>query len=251
MNHPAARLFALSGLLFFLLPASAGEQDTSYVWEHLKVGATPVDYAIALPPGIQPKGKGAKAQPAPLLLLLTGGPTGKEEVGQIMDGLARPFAQAGWIVVSPAAPGGRLFFQGGEAVLPGLLAHLASRYDIDPAQRHVAGSSNGGIGAFHLAVQDPRTWASVLAFPGAVISPADFGKLGALKGKSVTMYAGDQDELQYHVASQRISAELTRLGIEHQYLEMKGQGHIPDVPAATLVEDLERHRKAVSASAKP
>lgn len=60
------------------------------------------------------------------------------------------------MVVSPAAPGGELFFQGSERLVPGFLDWVETWVSPEGGAPHVAGISNGGISSFRYAAQNPE-----------------------------------------------------------------------------------------------
>src|SRR5262249_9472462 len=131
-----------------------------------KVGTTTVDYKVVLPNGYDP----AKAYPA--IVVLGGGP---QTINTVDSTLTRNFrAEAekrGYIVVGPAAPNGDLFFEGGARIFPEFLKQILSDYKIQGNKFHIAGPSNGGIAAFHVAAANPQYFLSVTAFPGYMWEP--------------------------------------------------------------------------------
>jgi dipeptidyl aminopeptidase/acylaminoacyl peptidase len=111
-----------------------------------KVGAATVHYKVVLPNGYDP----AKAYPG--ILALGGGPQTMETVDRVLDHNLRAEAEKrGYIVVAPAAPDGELFFEGGERIFPEFLKAILSDYRIQENKFNIAGPSNGGIAAFHVA----------------------------------------------------------------------------------------------------
>ncbi len=219
-------------------------------WEKLEIDKRmTLDYALALPADVERLKKGEKSAKSsggsPLLVVLPGGPGAKEMVEGAMDCFADEATAKGWIVASPQAPNGELFFQGGERALEPLVRHLCETFKVEKGQVHIAGISNGGIGALHAIARHPELWASVLTLPGAVMDPVDTRKLGELKGKSITLYAGEEDELGYHTSCQQLAQMFDAKKIPYTLNLKKGEGHMMDLPGSVLVDDLERHRKAV------
>ena len=98
----------------------------------------------------------------------------------------------GYIVVSPAAPGGDLFFRGGDRVFPEFLEQLLSDYNIADGKFHVAGISNGGLSAFHVAAAYPDYFWSATGLPGYLPSATE-RRIEALKPLCIFMYVGEQD----------------------------------------------------------
>ncbi len=103
----------------------------------------------------------------------------------------------GYIVVAPAAPNGQLFFEGGARIFPEFLKLILADYKIQDGKFHIAGPSNGGIAAFHVAAANPQYFASVTAFPGYMWEPST-AKLQAISKMCVFMYVGENDEYMWH-----------------------------------------------------
>ena len=86
----------------------------------------------------------------------------------------------GWVVVSPIASDGTLFFQGSEQYLPEFLERIAAIYPPEGGKFHVAGVSNGGISSFRIATMMPEWFASITAVPDFP-QTADFNQLDKLE----------------------------------------------------------------------
>ena len=109
-------------------------------------GGMRVNYRVVLPDGYDP----ARAYPA--ILAFTGGSQNERAVNTHLERFWTEQAeQRGYIVVSPAAPTGRLYFQGGDGIFPEFLDQMLNTYNIEDGKFHVAGASNGGLRAFHIA----------------------------------------------------------------------------------------------------
>ena len=149
---------------------------------------TSLDYAVALPAAFDP------AQTYPILLAL---PPGGQDRAMVQTGLDRYWAaqaiELGWIVLSPAAPDGKLFFQGSERLIPEFLERTATIYRPEGDKYHLGGISNGGISAFRITVNHPELIKSLIVLPGLPHSEEDFEKLELLKDIPVAMFAGEQD----------------------------------------------------------
>jgi poly(3-hydroxybutyrate) depolymerase len=156
------------------------------------VGGTTVHYKIVLPNGYDP----AKAYPA--ILALSGGPQTMNTVDGILDRNFRAEAEKrGYIVVAPAAPDGDLFFEEGDRIFPEFLKMILADYKIRDNKLHIAGPSNGGIAAFHVAAANPQYFLSVTAFPGYMWEPSA-AKLQAISKICVFMYVGELDPYMWH-----------------------------------------------------
>src|ERR1700719_2363709 len=136
---------ATAAMVMFLVQTLQAE-----VLEKTKqVGDTTVHYKTVLPNGYDP----AKAYPA--IVALGGGPQTMNTVDGILGRYFRAEAEKrGYIVVAPAAPDGDLFFEEGARIFPEFLKMIAADYKIRDNKFHVAGPSNGGIAAMHLAARN-------------------------------------------------------------------------------------------------
>lgn len=183
------------------------------------VAKTKVQYKVVLPNGYD----AAKAYPA--ILVFGGGPQTMNTVDGALDRNFRAEAEKrGYIVVAPAAPGGDLFFQGGERIFPQFLDMILAEYKIRDGKFHVAGPSNGGITSFHVAAENPQYFLSVTAFPGYMWKATE-AKLRAISKLCVFSYVGETDEYQWHEEMKREVQFLNSLGTVARYTEEKGQPH--------------------------
>src|SRR5436309_1227080 len=155
-----------------------------------KVDGTTVHYKIVLPNGYD----AAKMYPA--VLALGGGPQTMNTVDNILNRNFRAEAERrGYIVVAPAAPDGQLFFDEGDRIFPEFLKMILADYKIRDGKFHIAGVSNGGIAALHVAAANPQYFLSVTSFPGYMWEPTQ-AKLQAISKLCVFMYVGENDP--YH-----------------------------------------------------
>ena len=183
------------------------------------IAGTALSYKIVLPNGYDP----AKAYPG--ILVFGGGPQTMNTVDRTLDRNFRAEAeQRGYIVVAPAAPNGELFFQGGERLLPEFLDLIMAEHRIQYRKFHVAGPSNGGIAAFHVAAAYPKYFLSVTAFPGYMWQPSN-AKLDAISNMCVFMYVGEFDRYMWHNEMEREADYLSSKGTLSRYTVEIGQPH--------------------------
>src|ERR1051325_11876253 len=115
-----------------------------------KVAGTTVQYKVVLPNGYD----ASKAYPA--ILALGGGPQTMNTVDGMLTRNFRAEAEKRvYIVVAPAAPNDELFFEGGAKIFPEFLKQILADYKIEGGKFHIAGPSNGGVAAFHVASLNP------------------------------------------------------------------------------------------------
>ena len=209
-----------------------------------KVAGTTVHYKVVLPNGYDP----GKAYPG--ILALGGGPQTMNTVDGILMRNFRAEAETrGYIVVAPAAPDGQLFFEGGARIMPEFLRMVLADYKIQDGKFHIAGPSNGGIAAFHLAAQHPQYFRSVTAFPGYMWEPSE-AKLQAISKMCVFMYVGELDEYRWHGEMKREAEYLRSKGALARYTVEQGQPHRLDTlaggNAGRLFDGFEETKKGCS-----
>jgi poly(3-hydroxybutyrate) depolymerase len=184
-----------------------------------KVGKTTVNYKVVLPAGYDP------AQAYPAILALGGGPQTMNTVDSVLSRNLRAEAEKrGYIVVAPAAPDGQLFFEDGARIFPEFLKLILADYKIRDNKFHIAGPSNGGIAAFHVAAANPQYFLSVTAFPGYMWEPSP-AKLQAISKMCVFMYVGEFDEYMWHGEMKKEAEFLRARGTVARYTVEKGQPH--------------------------
>ena len=200
--------------LFVIQPLEAEVLEKTKV-----VGDATVHYKTVLPNGYDQ----AKAYPA--ILALGGGPQTMNTVDSILNRNFQAEAEKrGYIVIAPAAPDGQLFFEEGARIFPEFLEMILSDYKIRNNKFHIAGGSNGGIAAFHVAATNPQYFLSVTAFPGYMWEPSA-AKLEAISKMCVFMYVGELDPYMWHGEMKKEAEFLRSKGTLARYSVEKGQPH--------------------------
>jgi polyhydroxybutyrate depolymerase len=184
-----------------------------------EVDGTTVQYKVVLPDGYDP----AKTYPA--ILVFGGGPQTMSTIDRTLGRNFRAEAEKrGYIVIAPAAPDGDLFFEDGDHIFPEFLKLMLSDYKIKDSKFHIAGPSNGGIAAFHVAAANPQYFLSVTAFPGYMWQPTA-AKLLAISKMCVFMYVGEMDPYMWHSEMRKEAEFLRAKGTVARYSVEKGQPH--------------------------
>lgn len=209
-----------------------------------KVAGFTVHYKVVLPN----KYDASKTYPA--ILAFGGGPQTMNTVDRVLTSNLRDEAEKrGYIVIAPAAPNDNLFFEDGAKIFPEFLKQILADYKIEGNKFHIAGPSNGGIGAFHVAAANPQYFVSVTAFPGYLWEPND-AKLQAISKMCVFMYVGENDEYRWHGEMKREVEWLTKHGTVARYTEEKGQPHrmetLAGAGAARLFDNFAETKKGCS-----
>jgi predicted esterase len=99
----------------------------------------------------------------------------------------------GWVVISPAAPGGRLFFQRSAKLVEPF--ETAALRDLGVIADHVAlgGISNGGLSAFGAAIARPTHFVAMATLPGAPPGGRDADAVASLKSMRIGLWVGGDD----------------------------------------------------------
>jgi poly(3-hydroxybutyrate) depolymerase len=210
-------LSAATALALTALAAPAARAEV--LEKSKKVGSVTVQYKVVLPTGYD----AAKTYPA--IIALGGGPQTMNTVDGVLNRNLRAEAEKrGYIVVAPAAPDGELFFEGGARIFPEFIRAILADYKIQDGRFHIAGPSNGGIAAFHVAASNPQYFLSVTAFPGYMWQPTA-AKLQAISKLCVFMYVGENDDYMWHDEMNREAEFLRSKGAVARYTVEKGQPH--------------------------
>jgi poly(3-hydroxybutyrate) depolymerase len=211
MRIPAIALVALLGL------ATGASADM--IEKSGRFGGLEVTYKVVLPNGYN------AARTYPVILVFTGG-------GQQLRGAENTLksdwqAEAerrGYIVISPGSPDGSLFFEAGDRIFPEFLEMIRRDYRVPTGAMHVAGHSNGGLSAFHIAAKYPAFFKTVTGYPGLLDGQSDVRRIQALKPMCLFMHVGDQDS-SWMSAMQRQAESLQRQGFSIRYSVEKNQVH--------------------------
>ena len=229
----------VSSIVFGAVPAKASVQELTK-----KVAGVTVHYKVVLPDGYD----AAKTYPA--ILAFGGGPQTMNTVDGILSRNFQAEAEKrGYIVVSPAAPDGDLFFEEGDRIFPDFLKMILAEYKIQGGKFHIAGVSNGGIASMHIAGAYPQYFRSVTAFPGYLWEPTR-AKLDGMSKLCVFMYVGENDEYRWHDEMKAEVEYLRAKGTVARYTVEKGQPHRLDTLAGAnakrLFEGFEESKKGCS-----
>ncbi|MGM0865695.1 MAG: prolyl oligopeptidase family serine peptidase [Bacillota bacterium] len=143
-----------------------------------------------------------------------------------------------FIVVSPQCPADSYWVNELES-LTALLDGIVQEYPIDPARIYLTGLSMGGIGAWHLAIANPKRFAAIAPVCGALSIP-EFRReelqitnnvnqlsvgLKRLKDLPVWAFHGDQDDIVPIEAAQKVIQSLKKQGGSAKLTVYKGVGH--------------------------
>jgi predicted esterase len=188
------------------------------------IAGTAVHYKVVLPRQYDPE------KPYPGVLAFPGGSQAIDIAENMVKRNWRDEAERrGYIVLISAATNGRLFFQGGEEVFPEFLDKLLADYKIRDGKFHIAGNSNGGISAFHIAAMYPQYFLSVTGFPGYLPDESP-DRVRALKDMCINMHVGELDD-GWPEEMTRQASSFQSQGMTVRFTVEKGQGHRLDTLA--------------------
>jgi poly(3-hydroxybutyrate) depolymerase len=190
-------------------------------------GGVKLTYKVVLPPSYDP------GQAYPAVLVFTGGPQSLQMAERTISVDWREEAERRrYIVISPGTPDGTLFFQGADRVFPAFLDQILRDYRIRGGKLHVAGHSNGGLSAFHVASLYPRFFATLTGYPG-LLDAGELARVAALKPLCIFMHVGDMDD-GWRRAMQQQSDDLARQGYRIRFTVEKNQVHRLNAAAINL-----------------
>jgi poly(3-hydroxybutyrate) depolymerase len=182
--RPWPYLFALA--IGCVLLTARGSAET--LSESAEINGMQIAFKVVLPDSYDP----TAAYRA--ILAFPGGGQTMRNVDRMLEQNWRDEAERlNFIVVSPAAPEAGLYFQGGAAAFPAFLDYLAGRFNIAARKFHIAGISNGGASAFHIAATYPEYFWSVTGLPG-YLPYLTAEKLEALAPLCIYMHVGERDD---------------------------------------------------------
>ena len=103
-----------------------------------------------------------------------------------------------------------------------VLGIIREEFNLDDNRIYLMGHSMGGGGTWHLGMKYPEIWAALA--PVAPAPPKNIQDLVKIRDMPVIVVQGDRDGL---VRSSRIwVAKMKELGMNHEYIEVKGGNHI-------------------------
>ncbi len=206
-------------ILLLLTPGLCQQAVAETLAKAGRFGGITIRYKIILPGNYDP----GRAYPA--ILAFAGGRQNLDAVNNMLDRNWRAEAERrGYIVVSPVAPSNNLFFErGADGIFPEFLDHILRDYKIEGEKLHIAGPSNGGLSAFHIAATYPQYFRSVTGFPGYLRDESN-SRINALKPLCVYMHVGQRDA-EWLTPMEVQSELLQEKGVHVRFVVEPDQGH--------------------------
>jgi predicted esterase len=152
------------------------------------------------------------SQPAPLVVLMGGGPGNASISRDTSIWLGGGFAERGWMVAVPVSPNNRAFRGVDNNIkVEQLIAELQKRAEISSDKVLLAGISNGGMSALEIARRNPENYLGVAAVPALATSVVDNR---SLSGFPVYLRIGGEDQLGWADRFDETANALTEAGVD-------------------------------------
>jgi poly(3-hydroxybutyrate) depolymerase len=209
----------LSGTAIAVLFSFASVLPAKTYDKSIDLAGVTLHYKLVLPRDFD----AARTYPAVLAF-----PPGGQGADMVMVTLVRNWApeaeRRGYIVFIPAAPNGRLFVEEGARVFPEFLDKMLAEYKIRDNKFHIAGMSNGGLSAFHIAASYPQYFWSVTGFPG-YLPDATPARVNALAKMCIYMHVGERDSGWVQQMEDQ-AAQFRARGFNVRFMVEKGESHV-------------------------
>lgn len=202
---------ALPMTAFSAEPPPPGEHAMTYVSE---LDQTEQPYNLFVPSAI------SEDRPLPLLVVLHG--KGADWRAWFLATNVTEWAEReGYIVAAPQGRGDWFYLGPGERDVHEVIRDVRAQLPVDPDRAYLMGHSMGGWGAWSLGTANPDLFAAII--PMAGWCPREL--LVNLENTPPFVIHGGADDVVPWRESRRAAEELSRLGVNHRFLEVDGAGH--------------------------
>lgn len=179
-------------------------------------------------------------EPAPLVILMGGGPGNASISRDTSVWLGGGFANRGWMVAVPVSPNNRAFRgTANNQKVEQLADVLSARDEVADGRVLLAGISNGGLSALEVARREPERWFGVVAVPALSSSVVDNEPLAGLP---VYLRIGGNDQLGWAERFEETVAALDGADVDLDAAILENQPHMFRMDWDTLEPWLERVR---------
>ena len=211
------RASILAAIALAMLTASAA--SAAVVAKQGTFNGLTVQYKVVLPDNYD-----ASREYPTILVFPPGGQDMRAVDGRIEANWRAEAERRGYVVISPAAPNGELFFEEGSRVFPAFIDQIFKDYKVKGGKLIVAGASNGGLSAFYIASKYPKYVRTLIGYPG-LLEEATPQAVNALKPMCIYMHVGG-DDTGWKSEMQSQSGELKRAGLNVTFTVEPGQPHM-------------------------
>jgi predicted peptidase len=207
------------GIVTLMLAVTASAASASTVAKQGTFNGLTIQYKVVLPDHYDP------AREYPTILAF---PPGGQEMRLVDNRLEANWRveaeRRGYIVISPAATNGELFFEAGARIFPEFIEQIFKDYKVKGGKLIVAGASNGGLSAFYVASKYPQYVRTLVGYPG-LLDHVTAAAVKALKPMCIFMHVGGDDN-GWKTEMQSQAAELKRDGLNVTFTVEPGQPHM-------------------------
>ncbi|MBN1475651.1 prolyl oligopeptidase family serine peptidase [Candidatus Sumerlaeota bacterium] len=179
------------------------------------IDGTEQPYGLYIPESHDPDG-----EPLPLVILLHGLGATWETYWNYLP-VEEWAEEESFVVATPHGRGDWYYVGPGETDVLEVIEEVQRLCHVDPDRIYLIGHSMGGWGVWQLGVSHPDLFAAII--PTASWAPLDL--LPNLRHTPLVFLHGRDDTVVQVEYAREIDAELSRLGIEHSYLEAPAWGH--------------------------
>jgi poly(3-hydroxybutyrate) depolymerase len=149
-------------------------------------------------------------------------------------------------IVSGADPAARRRSELSEQDVMEVLRRTREQYKIDDSRIYLMGHSMGAIGTWAIAAKHPGIWAAL----GPISGTGTPAAVERMRHIPQIVVHGDNDPTVNVSGSRNMVAEMKKLGVEVQYIEVPGGNHsdiaVPNLPA--MFDFFDAHRKSGTTS---
>jgi enterochelin esterase-like enzyme len=206
-------------LAFFMGLLATTTLSATVVEKTWKLANQHAQYLVVLPPGWD------VTKACPVVLAFSGGCQDLETSRRVIDANWQTEAEKrGWVVIMPIATDGNLFYETGDYIFPAFLDQMRRDFRPRGGKFMLAGRSNGGLSALHVAVRHPQYFTSVTVYPGLFWSEEDLTMAIRLRGVPIRMVVGAQDQ-DWAIPGRYQADQLRKAGLDISFQLEPEQGH--------------------------
>jgi poly(3-hydroxybutyrate) depolymerase len=195
----------------------------------------------------------------PLIVALHGLGANEDSMFGVLYNVPKLAEQHGYIVVAPLgyrSDGGYGAFQAAgqtnrrtqlsEQEVMEVVQRIRQQYKIDENRIYLMGHSMGGIGTWAIGARHPELWAAL----GPISGTGDPSMIEKMRAIPEVVVHGDADTVVPVTGARAMVAEMKKLGVDVQYIEVPGGNHI-NVAAmnmAAIFDFFDTHKKGAAAA---
>jgi len=226
---------ALLAALVCVLPHAHAQKPSARIEKKtyaFKDAGKDMEYALFVPSTYE------KGKKSPLMIALHGLNSNPQQIIRY-PGLVDLAEKHGYIVAAPMGYNTKGWYGARPLVKgdgPANLAELSEKdvmnvldivrkeYMVDAGRIYLMGHSMGGGGTWHIGIKNPDLFAALAPIAPATMRPVS--DLEKIKHVPVILVQGDKDRLVPVAGARRWAAQMKKLGMKHEYIEVEGGDHV-------------------------